>query len=125
MPVPDHAARFQEGWAEGRLLLQRCVSCAHIPGLPRIACPRCFGPLAWFEAPGTGRIVSCAILRRTHNEQFERHLPIVLALVRLDAGAELISTLVGPDRLEAAIGRPVDVAREDRWSTLVQFRLAD
>ena len=125
MPLPDHAASFQEGWADGKLLLQRCTRCAHVPGFPRIACPRCFDTLEWFEAPGAGRVVSFTILRRTHNEQFEPHVPIVLALIGLDAGPELIATVVGSDRLSTQIGRAVDTAREHRWSTLVQFQLVD
>ena len=123
MPLPEHAERYQEAWADGELLLQRCTCCGHVPGFPRIACPRCFAVLEWFEASATGSVVSFTILRRMHNEQFEPHLPIVLALIALDAGPELIATIVGPDRLETGIGRAVEAAREQGWSALPQFQL--
>jgi uncharacterized OB-fold protein len=107
--------------SEGRLVLQRCPACATIPNFPRIACPGCLTELAWFEASGLGRVESFTVVRRTHHADYEPHVPIVMALVATDEGSELISTLVGDDRLDVEIGSRVRVAAG--WSTLPQFEL--
>lgn len=107
--------------AEGRLLLQRCPACGTIPSFPRIACPGCLAELDWFEASGLGRVESFTVVRRTHHADYEPHVPIVMVLVATDEGSELISTVVGDDRLEVGIGSRVRVVRG--WSTLPQFEL--
>ena len=73
-------------------------------------------------ASGRGRIVSFAVVRRPHHARFEPELPIVLAVVELPEGVQVVSSLVGADRLGAAVGSDVVVARG--WSALPQFRLA-
>jgi uncharacterized OB-fold protein len=105
------------------LRLQRCPACGHVPSFPRVACPSCFGPLEALSASGRGRIRTYAVIRRPHHERFVKHLPIVMALIELAEGVELISTIVGENRLDTAIGAPVVVARHGRWSPLVQFSL--
>lgn len=107
----------------GKLVRQRCASCGCIPSYPRIACPSCFEPLQWFEASGAATIRTYSVLQRTHSQKYEEHLPIVLVRVELEDGGELISTLVGDDRLEAEIGAAVQLAGAEGWSTLPQFRL--
>jgi uncharacterized OB-fold protein len=96
-----------------------------VPEFPRIACPGCFGELDWIEALGRGRVFTFGVVRRPHHERFEPELPIVLALVELEGGGRLISTIVGDDRLETAIGSRVAAARDGRFAPLPQFRLAE
>jgi uncharacterized OB-fold protein len=105
------------------LRLLRCPACGQVPSFPRVACPSCFGPLEALSSSGRGRVRTYAVIRRTHQERFAAHLPIVMALIELEDGVELISTIVGENRLETAIGAPVAVARYGRWSPLVQFSL--
>jgi uncharacterized OB-fold protein len=119
-----HSAPFSKGVPAGRLLLQRCSRCGCVPNYPRIACPSCFETLEWFEATGGGTISTYSILQRTHSDRYAEHLPIVLVRVELEEGGELISTLVGADRLDAEIGAAVQFAGSEGWSTLPQFRLA-
>jgi uncharacterized OB-fold protein len=122
--IAAHNAPFSGGVPAGKLLRQRCESCGCVPSYPRVACPRCFEPLLWFEASGRGTIRTFSVLQRTHSQKYEEHLPIVLVRVELEDGGELISTLVGDDRLEAGIGAAVQFAGSDGWSLLPQFRLA-
>jgi uncharacterized OB-fold protein len=114
--------RLREGALAGRLMLQRCSECGFVPNFPRIGCPACLAELAWFEACGRGSVETFTIVRRTHHATYEPYVPIVLALIALDEGAETISTIVGDDRLEVEIGSAVETARG--WSVLPQFRLA-
>ena len=106
------------------LQLQRCPACGHAPNFPRVACPHCFGPLEWGPSAGRGTVESFTVIRRTHAERYVPYVPIVMALIALDDGPRLISTIVGDDRLETEIGSPVEPATEGRWSELPQFRLA-
>jgi hypothetical protein len=46
-----------------------------------------------------------------------------MAVIELDDGVELISTIVGENRLDTVIDARVAVARHGRWSPLVQFSL--
>ena len=48
----------------------------------------------------------------------------MLALIALDEGSEMISTIVGSERLDTEIGATVEFAGDGGWSTLPQFRLA-
>ena len=118
-----HNAPLIEGVRDGKLRLQRCPACGCVPNFPRVACPSCFEPLDWFEAPDTGSVSTYSLLQRTHAPRYADHLPIVLARVELEGGGEMISTLVGDNRLEVEIGAPVTFAGRDGWSTLPQFRL--
>jgi uncharacterized OB-fold protein len=129
-PVPQrallpHAAAYAEGTGAGGLRIQRCPGCGTVPEFPRIACPGCFGELEWIEASGRGRVFTFGIVRRPHHERFEPELPIVLALVELEEGGRLISTIVGANRLETAIGSRVAIALNGRFAPLPQFRLAE
>ncbi len=104
------------------LVLQRCAECDYVANFWRIGCPRCLGRLEDFDAAGTGVVTTFSIIHRWV-ERFEPHLPIVLAIIELDEGVEIMSSLVGDDRLQIAVGSPVEIAPEG-WSEKPQFRLA-
>ena len=107
------------------LSLQQCPDCGHIPSFSRVACPSCFGPLEISPVSGRGRVRTYTVIRRPHHERFMGHLPIVMALIELEEGVELISTIVGENRLDTSIGARVAIARHGRWSPLVQFSLQE
>jgi uncharacterized OB-fold protein len=119
-PLPLHATPHATA---GELRVQRCTACGAVPEFPRIACPRCLGELEWIRASGEGRVVSFAVVRRTHHVRFEPYVPILLAVVELPEGAQIVSTVVGDDRLDTTIDARVTVAEDGVWSTLPQFRL--
>jgi uncharacterized OB-fold protein len=120
-PLLPHAEPF--AGPRDRLRLQRCQACGTFPEFPRIACPRCLGELEWVEVSGHGRVFTFGVVRRPHHVRFEPELPIVLAVIELDEGALVISNVVGDDRLETAIGSPVELAAEGTFAPLPQFRL--
>lgn len=111
-------------WLGDKLAVQRCTACSLMPAFPRIACPRCFGELAWVPLAGTGTVAAVAIVRRALAPAFKGHLPIVLAAITLDEGPEVLSTIVGHGRLDAKVGSRVVPATET-WSSLAQFELDD
>jgi len=105
-----------------KLTLQRCSECDYVANFWRVGCPRCLGSLKEFEIAGTGEVTTFSIIHRWV-ERFDAHLPIVLAVVRLEEGVEVMSSIVGDDRLEIQVGSPVALADEG-WSTKPQFRLS-
>ncbi|MGI9659730.1 MAG: Zn-ribbon domain-containing OB-fold protein [Gaiellaceae bacterium] len=105
------------------LTLQRCSECDYVANFRRVGCPRCLGSLKDFDIAGTGEVTTFSIIHRWV-ERFDDHLPIVLAVVRLEEGVEVMSSVVGDDRLEIKVGSSVTLA-PDGWSTKPQFALAD
>jgi uncharacterized OB-fold protein len=118
-----HAAALLEGVRQGIFKIQRCRACCHVPSFPRIACPSCFNELDWVDAAGRARVHSFTVIHRPHQELFARHVPIVMALIELEEGAKMISTIVGDDRLDTAIGSALVFAPDESWSALPQFQL--
>lgn len=110
-------AVFLDGWAEGRLLLQRCRRCGNAFFYPRPICPSCWSADLVHEASaGRGRIVSWSAVERPNDLAFNGEIPILLAEVALDEGATLLARIVdctrGSIRSGAAVVLPpVEVAR--------------
>lgn len=116
---PAEARRQESG-----LTLQRCIDCGAYPNYPRVRCPKCFGQLEWTNSAGNGTLVSRAVVRRPHDARYEPFVPIVMGHISLDEGVEVISTIVGDNRLQARLGDRVTYARQGHWSVLPQFELA-
>ncbi|HTK62914.1 MAG TPA: OB-fold domain-containing protein [Pseudonocardia sp.] len=93
--------------ARGELIFQRCVN-GHPFLYPRLLCPTCHSEeLAWESAAGTGEVVSFAPVHRPPWNSFPRQDPYLIVLVRLDEGAQLMSSLEGVAIDEVAIGLKV------------------
>jgi uncharacterized OB-fold protein len=119
----DDLGQLADAVEQGELPLQQCGSCEAWAWFPRVACPSCFAnALEWRKASGVGKITAVATVHRTHHEDYEPYVPIVLALVELEEGPQMVASLVGDDRLAAAIGDRVSVARSERWAVLPQFK---
>ena len=113
-PVPgfgDAITRpYWEAAQSRRLLIQRCDSCGQHQFYPRRFCRRCHAEnVSWVEASGCGRIYT--LTRIWHSEDPAVAAPYFNALVELDEGPRLFTTLVGGD---FAIGQRVRVAWRDR-----------
>ncbi|MEI2704947.1 MAG: Zn-ribbon domain-containing OB-fold protein [Ilumatobacteraceae bacterium] len=99
---------FWDAADEGRLVIQRCATCARWQHPPRPMCPEC-GSLdqAWAEVSGGGVVYSCSVLHHPQHPAFD--YPVVAALVDLDEGVRLVSTVVGVDAGAVRIGQRVHV----------------
>jgi uncharacterized protein len=119
---PSYNEPLLQAADNGVFVVQRCPNCEHIPNYPRVACPHCFGTLDWIETEGRGTVLTYAVVQRPHHQRFQPHIPIVLALLALRSGGELITTIVGDDRLETQIGDAVTHLSEATWAGLPQFQ---
>lgn len=124
-PVNADSAPYWEGAREGRLMLQRCTKTGRAWFYPRHVSPATWKPtVEWFEASGLGSIYSFSVVHRAPQPAFAGRVPYVVALIDLDEGARMMTNVVGPDAMEAAIGDRVRVEFEERADgfRLPQFR---
>lgn len=109
-PAITPAARpFWDALDRQQIVIQRCRSCRSWIHYPRVRCPRCGSAELHFEAvSGSGRVHTFTIARQATTPHFVDEVPQLIAIVELDEGVRLTTTLVTdqPDRL--AVGDPVE-----------------
>jgi uncharacterized OB-fold protein len=106
---PTHQG-FWEAAARRELALQRCRACGAWQFFARPFCLACDGTdLGWSPASGRGTVYSMTTVHRQASPDFPA--PYVNAIVELDEGPRLLTTIVGgPCR----IGDRVRVAWKER-----------
>jgi uncharacterized protein len=106
MDVEPHV----DGLRAGELRVARCAACGEPAFPPPRRCPRCGARDAadWFVASGRGTVWSAAVFHKTYLP--EHVAPYVVAVVELDEGPRLVTTLTGlpaADLDAVRIGGPV------------------
>lgn len=96
VPVPTpETAEFWEGTAVSQLRIQRCNACSKFYFYPRPFCPNCNSDdVEWRVVSGLGTLASYNINYRPL-PVFKTDQPQVIALVELDEGVRIMSTVVG------------------------------
>ncbi|MBV6424124.1 MAG: hypothetical protein NAOJABEB_01934 [Steroidobacteraceae bacterium] len=130
VPVPTAATRpFWNALADNKLRLQRCRACATLFHYPRACCPACLSPdLEWCEVAGTGTLYTFTISRRPTHPLFVDEVPQRLAVVELDEGPKLTTTLINVRDADIHIGMrvaPVFERQADGKSTLLRYQPVD
>ncbi|MGI9597128.1 MAG: Zn-ribbon domain-containing OB-fold protein [Acidimicrobiales bacterium] len=129
MPRPtDHSAAFWAATAQGRFLIQRCVSCDEAIFYPRVNCPNCGSTdLTDADAGGRGTVFTYTVARRPTHRAFAEAGDDVIAVVELDEGPHVTTNIVDCDPEEVTIGMPVEVvfSAERDGVALPLFRPAD
>lgn len=130
MPVPTEiSAPFWNGLKEGRLTIPHCKACGHWIFFPRRHCDRCWShELEWKEVTGSGTLYTYTLTRVPTLPDFADEMPQKMAVVELDEGVRLNTTLVGVDEGEIRVGmrvKPVfDTVKAD-GTALLRFTAAD
>jgi len=125
---------FWSGLGQHKLLLWRCRTCGawywpkaycrHHDNEPFAA------NMGWTEAKGTGKVFAFNRHHMAFHPGFKDDIPYIYALIELDEGPLISSTLVG-DRLPEQIsnvGQKVEIVYEDHpreGFTLPRFRIID
>jgi len=109
LPEPTELSRgFWSSAAEHRFVLPCCHRCGERFFPPERLCPTC-GSDDWdhVESPGSGTVSTFTVVHRAPSPDFET--PYVVAVVQLDAGCSMLSSIVGADPESTSIGMPVHV----------------
>jgi uncharacterized protein len=125
-PFPDAVTRpFWDGCARHELLLQRCSGCGAAVFYPRAVCPACgSASLSWERAGGGATLYSYTVARRPTHRRLADRVPYVIAIVELDEGPRMTSTVVDADPDTLAIGQRLRVGFEDQEDfTVPVFRV--
>ena len=110
-PPPDTRNAGRMYWkaaTEGRLVLPHCTSCDRPFWHPRPHCPRCgSSAVVWNEASGRGSVHTFTIVRQSPDEQFRNRVPYVVAMIDLDEGVRIMSSVIYCDAESVTIGMRV------------------
>lgn len=127
-PMPaatEISAPFWEGLKAERLLIQQCNACDHWVFYPRRHCPSCLAhDLTWRDVSGGATLYSFTVARIATLPDFADEMPQKLAVVELDEGVRINTTLVGLDESEIQIGmrlQPVFAQVDEHGQRLLRF----
>ena len=121
------SAPFWDGLAAGEVRLQRCDRCGAWVHYPRNRCPSCLSDaLGWHVVSGRGRVHTFTIARQPTHAVFRDEVPQLLAVVELEEGVRVTTTLRGIDPDDVRVGLAVVPCFEpgDDGITLLQYQPA-
>lgn len=116
-PLPQPTPETQDFWdgaKAGNLRLQKCTECANVYFPPRPFCPACASrSVESFNASGKGTLHSYVINHRAA-PGFEADAPYAIAVVMLDEGVKMMTSMVNIEQTPEALtlDMPVEVAFE-------------
>jgi uncharacterized OB-fold protein len=124
-PIPT-SKPFWDALGEGEVRLQHCADCGRWVYYPRRRCTGCLSDaLVWERVSGHGRLYSYTVARQATHPAFAADVPQFLAVVELDEGVRLTTTLVDATEGELVVGREVEPVFDTGGDgmTLLRFRL--
>lgn len=109
LPQPTALSRpFWDALKQGQVLLQQCGACGQWLFFPRAHCPQCGSrDVHWRPVSGQGQVYSFTAARVPTLPEFTDEMPQLLAVVQLDEGPHLNTTLVGVDAGAVTVGQRV------------------
>lgn len=129
-PVPKPTPETQPYWdgaAAGELRIQQCTDCSRHFFYPRTACPHCGSvKVEWVRASGRATLYSY-VINHLPTPGFEAEVPYPIAVVELDEGPRMMTTVVDVEPTPEALqlDMPLEVTFEQRGElTLPVFRPA-
>lgn len=116
LPRPTAASQpFWDGLRRHQVRLQQCEDCGQWIFYPRLHCPQCASRrLAWRDVSGEGTLYTFTVARVATLPEFSDELPQLLAVVALDEGPHLNTTLVGVEPDELRVGLRLRPVFDDR-----------
>ena len=126
MPIPTSiSAPFWDGLKDGRILIQHCNDCDKWTFYPRRHCSHCLSSQVEFkEVSGEGTLYTYTIARIPTLPEFAGPEPHVMAVVELDQGVRVNTTLLGLKEEEIEIGmrvKPVRARVSSDGTVLLRF----
>ena len=130
MPLPTAiSAPFWDGLKDGRIMLQQCNACQHWIFYPRRHCSSCLShDLSWKQVTGAGKLYTYTVARVPTLPEFASAEPQILAVVELDEGVRMNTTLVGlePEQIEVGMRvKPVRATVNAEGAILLRYTSVD
>lgn len=124
LPHPTEASQhFWDGLKAHEVRIQQCGSCSHWNFYPRLHCPQCASrDMAWRTVSGAGTLYTFTVSRVPTLPEFTDEMPQLLAVIALDEGPHINTTIVGvaPDALK--IGQRMRPVFDERPGDTVLLR---
>ena len=110
-PTDDHLTKpFWKHLADGRLCLERCVSCKTFRHPPSPICPKCHSfDSEWVEPQGDATLYSFTIVRHPVHPAVESWVPYAVGLATLPEGVRMVGRIDVPDPSLIRIGMALKV----------------
>lgn len=130
-PIPNATPISQPYWdalKAHEVHIQHCEDCSHWIFFPRAHCPACASAnVAWQRVSGAATLYSFTVSRVPTLPEFTDEMPQLLAVVKLDDGPHLNTTLVGVAPEEVKIGQRLRPVFDDRpgRATLLRYTPTD
>ena len=130
MPIQTAiSAPFWDGLKAGKILMQHCGACQKWTFYPRRHCSHCLSDQVEFrEVSGEGTLYTYTVARIPTLPEFAGPEPQLLAVVELDEGVRVNTTLVGLQESDIEIGmrvKPVRARVSEDGTVLLRFTGAD
>jgi uncharacterized OB-fold protein len=110
LPAPDHASvHYWQRAAEGKLVLQRCVTCGDYQFYPRALCASCAGETEWVDASGRGTLYTFTVIRQNRSPAFKDLSPYAVGIIELEEGVRMMSNIVDCDVDRLEVGMALEV----------------
>lgn len=125
LPAPiEITAPFWDGLKRHLVRLQRCDACKAWVWYPRARCTGCLSDqLSWQTVSGAGTIHTFTVARQATHPAFAQEVPQLLAVVELEEGVKMTTTLVGTTPEALRVGQRVEPVFDDTLTmTLLRFR---
>ena len=123
-PRPSPTTRpFWDGLNEREVQIQRCEGCDSWVFYPRTRCPSCLSDqLVWRKVSCLGVLYTYTLARQPTAPHFAEETPQQLAVVELDEGVRMTSTLVNVEPSDIVIGMRLRPYFEHVTDTLTLLR---
>lgn len=128
-PVPTPTSLpYWEGLARDELLVQRCADCDTWVFYPRSRCTHCLSAnLEWKPVSGRGTLFTFTIARQPTVPMFADETPQLIAIVELEEGLRMTTTIVVEDPSTLRTGASVSPVFDhgEDGATLLRFRVTN
>lgn len=124
LPQPTPISQpYWDGLKARQVRIQQCEDCGHWVFFPRAHCPACASHrLAWRTVSGAGTLYSFTVARVPTLPEFTDELPQLLAVVQLNEGPHLNTTLVGVAPEDIKIGQRLRPVFDERPGAVTLLR---
>ena len=126
LPIPtETSVHFWDALKAHRIEIQQCAPCDTWFFYPRRHCPACFSDnVVWKKVSGKATLLAYTITRIPTLPEFADEMPQILAVIQLDEGPHLNTTLVAVQPGQINVGMRLQPVFDDvvpGETTLLRF----